>query len=206
MIRRPPSRSLSTLPLTLGLLVAACGGSAPPPVVVTPFTAEHEPLFENGVDMVTEPDTLGGSWLETWEHELDRRITFSDLVALVTISTLRTDTDLDRRDTYRLVARPDRVFLGEEALGDEEEALVLSVREGEGGYGTVQTNERRLLDAQFFAFVKWERDEAGALRPRWHLSPATDTVARRVRDLLARRREISRDDSGGTRRIIVHRN
>lgn len=193
-----------TLSLTLGLLVAACGGSAPPPVVVTPFTAEHEPLFENGIDMVTEPEALGGTWLETWEHELDRRVTLSDLVALVTIATLRTDTDLDRRDTYRLVARPDRVFLGENALDDE--GLVLSVREGEGGYGTVETNERRLLDAQFFAFVKWERDDAGALRPRWHLSPATDDVAVHVRDLLARRREVERDDSGGTRRIVVHQN
>lgn len=193
------------LALLAPLLLVGCGGSSEPVRTnVEPFTAAHEPLFENGVDMVRDPEGLDGAWLRTWEDELDRRVTMADVVALVTIRTLRTDVDLDRRETFRLVAHPERVYLGEEQLADED--LLLSVAEGEGGYGTVANNERRLLDAQFIAFVKWKRDaDTDELVPRWHLSPATEPVATRVRALLERRRDVVPED-GTRRRVIIHRN
>lgn len=189
----------------LAPLGPGCGGPQEPTVTeIEPFTERHEAVFENGVDMVRDPEALGGTWLRSWEDELDRRVSLADIVALVTIRTLREDVDLDRRQTYRLVADPSRVYLGEDQVGDE--GLTLSVAEGEGGYGTVANNERRLLDAQFFAFVKWQRDpENGELVPRWHLSPATDQVASRVRALLERRRDVVEDD-GTRRRVIIHRN
>ncbi|MFK7992163.1 MAG: hypothetical protein AB8I08_39455 [Sandaracinaceae bacterium] len=190
---------------TLGLLLAACGPATPnvAELDLEPYNEEHAAVFENGVDMVADPQALGGSWLRTWEEELDQRISMADLVALVTVRAMRHDTDLERRDTLRLVAHPDRVFLGQETITEGQDIL-FSVREGEGGYGTVENNERRLLDSQFFAFVKWERDSADQLIPHWHLSPATDDVALRVRDVLAERRQIARDNQG-TRRVIVHR-
>lgn len=212
-------RPILALIASLGLL--ACGG--PPERVFTdiePFTAEHEPLFENGVDMVRDPEALGGSWLGTWEEELDRRIRLADVVALVTVRTLRDDigasardygevptleeADRARRRTFRLIAHPDRVYLGEEQVAGQD--LVLSVREGEGGFGTVANNERRLLDEQFIAFIKWDRDEVtGDYRARWHLSPATEAVATRVRSLLERRRDVQAEEDGTRRRVIIHR-
>lgn len=182
--------------------LAACGGPQETVAVVTsPFTSEHEAVFEDGLDLVRDPRVLEGQWLTSWEDELDHRVTLADVVALVTVRTLRTDVDLDRRQTYRLVSRVDRVMLGQN-VGEE---LVLSVREGEGGFGTVQTNERSLLDSQYIAFVKWAEDEDGAVRARWHLSPATDQVAGRVRVLLQRRPENAEEQSTH-RRVIIHRN
>lgn len=184
----------------LALFFAACGGSQAAAVTVTPFTAEHEPAFENGLDMVSDPDSLGGAWLGTWEEELDRRVTFADAVALVTVVAVRQDTDLERRDTLRLVTHVETEYFGE-----LEDDLTLSVVQGESGYGTVESNERSVLDMRFIAFVKWQREEGGALRARWHLSPATEPLARRVRRLLRTRRHV--DDSDGTRRIVVvHQN
>lgn len=205
---------------SLGLL--ACGG--PPERVFTdiePFTTQHEPYFENGVDMVRDPEALGGSWLGTWEEELDRRVSLADVVALVTIRTLRDDigasardygevptleeADQARRRTYRLIAHPDRVWLGEEQVAEQD--IVLSVREGEGGFGTVENNERRLLDEQFIAFIKWEEDDAtGDYEARWHLSPATEAVATRVRRVLEQRRDVDTEADGTRRRVIIHRN
>src|SRR5690606_10183915 len=118
-----------------------------------------------------------------WEDELARRVGFADVVALVTIRTLRTDLDLERRRTYRLITHVDRVYLGER-VGEE---IVLTVREGEGGFGTVETNEGQLLDRQYFVFLKWAEGDDGMVRARWHLSPATDQVASRVRAALQRR-------------------
>lgn len=192
--------SIGSILSLLLLLLVACGGSQASELVFAPFTAEHEPVFENGLDMVRDPGGLGGAWLTSWEEELDRRVSLADAVALVTVTTIRTDTDLDRRDTFRLVTRVDREYLGE--LDDE---VTFAVAEGESGYSTVETNERRLLDQQFFAFVKWQREDDGGRRPRWHLSPATDAVARRVRRLLRDRRQVVSHD--GTRRtVVIHRN
>lgn len=184
---------------TLALLSASCGaGTAELEITVTPFTSEHEPIFENGLDMVRDPEALGGGWLATWERELDARITHADVVALVTVRAVRTDTDLERRDTFRLVNRVDRTY-----LGDLDEEVTLSVAQGETGYATVETNERRLLDAQFIAFIKWQDGESG-VRSRWHMSPATEAVATRVRDLLRTRRDVVQSD-GMRRRVIIRR-
>ena len=64
--------------------LAGCGASGPIQRDITPFTAEHEPAFENGLDMVRDPEALGGAWLRTWEEDIDRRVTLADVVALVT--------------------------------------------------------------------------------------------------------------------------
>lgn len=181
-------------------LLAACGGTQAEPerVASSPFLESHEDMFENGLDMVRDPDALDGSWLGAWQDELDNRVTHADIVALVTVRTLRTDVDLDRSETFRLIASVDRAYLGE--AGEE---LTLTVSESERGYGTVENNQRRLLDEQFIVFVKWQATDEGT-RARWHLSPATEAVAIETRRLLASRRQVRQND--GTRRtVVVHR-
>ncbi|MBX3270951.1 MAG: hypothetical protein KF729_11865 [Sandaracinaceae bacterium] len=179
-------------------VLAACGGGQVQRSISSPFTAEHEPIFANGLDLVRDPEGMGGSWLRTWEDELDARVSNADLVLGVTVRTIRHDSDLDRRSTFRLFVHVDHRYYGE-----VEEELVLVTREGEAGFPTVRTNERRLLDQQFVAFVKWQRDEATEeVRARWHLSPATETVVQRVRTLLARHRQIQNPDQSRERVII----
>lgn len=193
-------RTTAVLLLACLLVAAGCGGPAQTVAVVTsPFTAEHEEVFDNGLDLVHDPRILEGAWLETWEDELARRADHADVIALVTVQTLRTDLDLDRRRTYRLITRVDRVYLGEN-VGEE---LVFIAREGQGGFQTVETNERRLLDGQFIAFLKWAEDEDGIVRARWHFSPATDQVAQRVRRALRGRGNF--EEESGTRRVIIRR-
>lgn len=185
------------------LVIAACGGPQETVAVVSsPFTSEHEAIFEDGIDLVRDPRVLEGQWLSSWEDELARRVGFADVVALVTIQTLRTDLDLERRRTYRLITHVDRVYLGER-VGEE---IVLTVREGEGGFGTVETNEGQLLDRQYIVFLKWAEDAEGVVRARWHLSPATDQVATRVRSALQQRDDYATEDDGTHRRVIIHRN
>ncbi|MCB9591332.1 MAG: hypothetical protein H6719_01260 [Sandaracinaceae bacterium] len=188
--------------ITALLLLSACGGAGQVERIVTPFTAEHEPVFENGLDLVRDPEALGGAWLGTWEEDLDARVSLADLVLLVTVQTIRQDTDLDRRDTFRLVVHVDRRYLGE-----IEDELTLVVRENQPGFQTIETNERHLLQQQFIAFIKWQRDETdGEVRARWHLAPATEAVAERTRTLLAERRQVVEDSSTSRHRVIVHTN
>lgn len=194
----PWRRSVLLLPL---VLAAACGGPQETVAVVSsPFTEEHAAVFEDGLDLVRDPRLLDGPYLESWEDELGRRVDLADVIALVTVRTLRTDVDLERRRTYRLITHVDRVFFGQQ-VGEE---VTLVVREGQGGFGTVETNEGRLLDTQYLVFLKWAEDE-GTIRARWHLSPATDQIALRVRSMLARRGEPAPGDER-RRRVIIHQN
>lgn len=182
--------------LGIAALFAGCGPSVQPLRVSSPFTAEHAPFFENGVDYIEDPSILEGSWLEAWEHDIEQRVSLSDAIALVTITTLRTDQDLERHETWRLVAHVDRVRHGE---GVPEE-ITLVVREGEAGFGTVRGNEERLLNQRFVLFVKWSTDDSGVIVPRWHLSPAGERIVRRVNSLI----ELRHTPVEERRRVIVH--
>ncbi|MBW2463145.1 MAG: hypothetical protein JRH11_15955 [Deltaproteobacteria bacterium] len=199
MKRRLPSHPSSIALFLLGAL-AACGGGTEGRTI-QPFTGEHAEVFEDGVDFVADPDALEGRWREDWSRDLDRRVTWSDGVLLLTIGTIRTDSDLDRQRTYRLIAQVDRVILGEGDEGFSGE-IELKVREGEAGFGTVDGNERQLLDQPFVGFVRWHQTDAGEVVPRWHLSPATTPVVSRVEYLAESRRDVRRERGRTT--TVIH--
>lgn len=180
--------------------VAACGGSAPPARATSPFTDEHAEVFEDGVDFIADPGHLEGRWRQDWSRDLDRRVSWSDLIARVTIHTLRTDTDLDRVNTYRLIAEVDETLWGE----PPEDELTLTVREGEAGYGTIEGNDRRILNQPFVLFLKWYDAPDGNVRPHWHLAPATEPVTARVEYLIENR--LRAPDERADERVIVHEN
>ncbi len=197
--RSPSSTLLRTLVASVVIAsLAACGSSAPR-IVATPMTSAQGVVFENGVDYIDDPALLEGSWLETWEQEVDLRVRTADVVAYVRISTLRTDTDLERNETHRLVAHIDTLRLGE-GVSDGDE-LELVVREGDPGFDTVHNQDPRILNQRFVAFVKWTQESEGMpIVARWHLSPASERVVRRVNSLVEARRSPNDD----RRRIIVH--
>lgn len=186
-------------PLGLALVgLASCGSSAPR-IVVTPMTGAQAAVFENGIDYIDDPALLEGNWLETWEQEIDLRVRSSDVVAYVRITTMRTDTDLERNETHRLVAHIDTLRLGDGI--EEGSELELVVREGDPGFDTVHNQDRRILNQRFAAFVKWTQESEGMpIVGRWHLSPASERVVRRVNSLVEARRAPTED----RRRIIVH--
>jgi hypothetical protein len=172
----------STVLVALAAEALGCGAAFSQDIRVSgPFTEEHAIAFENGVDTISDPTILQGAWLRSWEEDLDRRVSLADAIALVTITTVRQDLDLDRRETYRLVARVD-----ERRHGPVPDEVTLVVRQGEPGFDTVRGHERRLLNQRFVAFLKWVEDQ-GRVVARWHLSPGAEGVVRRVNRLLERR-------------------
>jgi hypothetical protein len=181
--------------LALGLAVVSCGSSAPVIRPSSEFTEEHARVFEDGVDFIALPDTLEGRWEEEWAAEFQQRVGQADFIALVKITTVRTDTDLERRRTYRLVADIDSVLLGESP--GEEVSLVTA--EGQPGFNSIDENERRLLNAEFVAYVKWYETPEGEVLAHWHLSPNSEGVRRRTQFLIARRRDVPE------RRTVIRR-
>lgn len=192
------SRTPSLLPLLA--LIAACATASPNsvPTTGTPMSAEDRVLFDDGVDFVGDPGVLEGRWRDDWSSELDARVTGADVVAYVQVRALRTDLDLERRTTYRLLI--DEV---DTIVGELPEELALASVEGDGGYITIEGNEDRILEQELVLFLKWEQEAPGAqVRARWHLSPHTEAVTARVEYLAERRRGVSRPQP--ERRIHVH--
>jgi len=183
------------------LVLGACATSAPAtaPRTGTPLSAEDRLFFDDGVDFVGDPAVLEGRWRDDWSNELDSRVTDADIVSYVRVRALRTDVDLERRTTYRLLLEEQ-----ESILGELPEDLALASVEGDGGYITIEGNEDRILDEEFVLFLKWEQPSPDApVRARWHLSPLTEEVTARVEYLAERRRGVEREQP--ERRIHVHR-
>lgn len=193
-----PMRSRSLFWVWVVMVSAACGGRQAP-ITGVPFTDEDRTYFAEGIDLVNDPEALEGRWREDWARELDQRIRRTDVVAYVRIRTVRTDTDLDRRMTFRLYPEAENVLLGR-----LPETLILSSAQGDAGFVAIRNNEQRLLRDRFVLFLKWEQPEgAPEPTPRWHLSPASEPVTARVEYLLERRRGVERTSRA---RVIVHEN
>jgi len=179
---RPLARVLA--PALLSLLVAACGSSRSTVRPTSPFEEVHARFFDDAADFIREPVTLGGQWASDWDEELRGRVGYADTVALVKVETLRTSIDVERRRTYHLVCRADRIYRG--AL-PEEDHIEVSVAEGSGGFETIARNERQLVEGQYLLFIKWaeESEDDEIVVPRWHLSPASDRARGDVQRMLA---------------------
>lgn len=146
------------------LLAAACGGSRSGPSAETPLTAAQAMLFEDGIDVLTDPKALQDNWRTDWETETQALVKQSDRAVLGHITTLRTQEDPGRAVSYHIVVAIDKTLIGE-PIGNE---VVLVSREGTGGYGGVAERGDHLLRLDVIAFIKYAREE-GAVVPHFHL-------------------------------------
>ena len=164
------------------------------------MSADDARLFERGVDFVAKPEGLEGRWREDWNNELEQRVRTADLVALVTVVTLRTDTAPDQRVTHRIAAHVDRVISGK---GPSDE-LELASDEAAAGFASLDQAISRLADQKFVAFVKWSPDQSGEPQAYFHLSPASEEVLTETEGTVTRVRP--REPSQQTERVIIRTN
>ena len=183
--------------IVLGLLgVASCGasrGSSMRPHAE--FTAEDARLFEDGVDLIENPDQLEGQWKLDWDRDLDRRVAQSDLIVIGTVNTLRDDVDLDQNTSYQIVLATERALVGEKP-GSE---MILISRQGATGYSSVQEHRGHLLGRKLIAFVRYAIGENDAAVAHFHLSSPSEAVTARIDTFEAQRRPSSV-------KIVEHKN
>jgi hypothetical protein len=181
--------------LALALCWAACGSqTAQGPRVRSEFTVDDAVLFEDGVDLIEDPEQLVGQWKVDWDRDLDRRVAQSDLVALGTVTTLHADVDLEHRTTYQIVFRIERTLEGERPPSE----IILVSRQGAGGYASVTEHRDHLLERKLAVFVKYAPGEAGAVVGHFHLSAPSKVVLQRMEQYEAQKHPASV-------RIIEHR-
>lgn len=174
------------------LVCAALLGCAKPASVParasSPFTETDLVLFDDGVDLVSDPEGLAGKWADDWNLEMRDRVQRSDLIALVTVETFRSDIDPEGRTTHRLLAKIDRVIKGTEPAPE----LDLASADATSGYPTIDSNKGRLLHVQFLALLKWVAEPDGSVSSHFHLASSSEKVLSRVQAHIERDRPQSR--------------
>jgi hypothetical protein len=165
-------------------LLAACGGKSTttPARPSSPFTEQDLKLFGDGVDLVADPDGLAGKWADDWNVEMRDRVDRSDLIAMVEVGTLLTDTDPEGHTTHRLVVNVGRVLKGQPPATE----LNLSSADGATGFPTVDSNKGRLLHMHLLALLKWVAQPDGSVSSHFHLASSSDKVVSRVVAHIAR--------------------
>lgn len=166
-----------TLGLIVVLLSAACGGGKPGAGSTVALSAREHALFDDGVDLIENPEGLSGRWKEDWDRDLEERIASSDLVATGSVNTLRTEVDPERSTSYHLVLEIKRTLIGE-PFSDE---LLLISRDGDTGYGSVVQHRDHVLRRAVLAFIKYGAGPEGESVPYFHLAAPSKVALERVR-------------------------
>jgi hypothetical protein len=173
MLMRAPLFFASLVLATL--LNASCAGSVPGPEVTSPFTARDEQLFDDGVDLMEDPDALHGQWREDWEQELSDRLQRSDAIVEGEVVAVHADENPDKRVNYRVVINVRKVHRGH--LGKGVTEVALTSREGAVGYGSIASNPQRILRLPFVAFMKYV-EAPGQPAAHFHITPPSIALRR----------------------------
>jgi hypothetical protein len=148
-----------------------------------PFSPGEARFFDDGLDLIEDLSVLSGEWAFQAEDELIGRVQLADLVAEVDILAVQLSTDIDGKESRRIDIQVEKILLGA-APG---KTISLMASEASKGFITILRNEQR-LSGRKLAFVRFYNDEAGVLRSRFHLSPASQalraSVQRRVEQRL----------------------
>ena len=164
------------------MLSVGCGASASTSKVPSPFTEEDAEIFDNAVDFIESPDMLRGDWGNDLLYRLQRRVDRSDLIAVIRVPVLNTNTNLDRERAYHL-----DVAVEKRLRGNPPDHLALRVGEEERGFGSIRSAEERILSERFLVFLKWTWDPVEEQRTaRWHLSLASEAMQTTVSSMLGR--------------------
>lgn len=180
-------------PIVTTLLCAGTIGCAAAPVTApahptSPFTDADLALFDDGVDLVADPDALAGQWGDDWNVEMRDRVARSDLIALVVVRTFRSDIDPESRTTHRLLVAVDRAMKGKPPA----EELDLATADSAAGYPTIDSHKARLLHMPLLLLAKWVTTSSGTVGSHFHLVAASDKIVSRVQAHIERDRPQNR--------------
>jgi hypothetical protein len=167
-------RAFHWLCLGVALSTAACAGSgAARREPAAPLTPAQARLFDDGVDLIENPEALQGQWREDWQREVEQRLQQAEMVVVGRVRSVGTDVDLQRRVSFRVDLEVQRVVKGEQ-VPDE---LSLIASPGAVGYASLERQREQMLQRELVAFVRRAAD-GGAERLHFHLSAPSPALMR----------------------------
>jgi hypothetical protein len=189
MNRRP---ILTTILVTL--LLASCGGASYSTVGAV-WDPREARFFDDGVDLIEDPHGTTGIFGFRQKDLLEGRIQLSDFVAIVTVQTVRTSSNMDGVETKHV-----DVTIEKRLYGDRPERTIsLKSESTSTGIGTIGRHETSLT-GRFILFSRWfEKRSASSsgtsasssgtkeIAYHFHLTPASPFMLAEVKQRLALR-------------------
>ena len=182
----------------LAALSGACASTRTSSAVASrPFTPELAHFFDDAADFIEDVDALGGRVAADWRRQVRGLAAESDLIVAVRVETVTLGDDNSSTRAYRLTAVATRDPIHGTLPSDRR--IDLRVTEGEVGFNAIHQNERRLQSRTYLLFARWYDDD-GTPRAHWHLSPETEALTRRVREVTGA------NDPNAPRETVVQQN
>ena len=164
-------------------VLAACGGyGSALPSAKAPLSVREQRVFDDGVDLLANPEVLQDQWKADWDRDLHDRIEASDLIVLGAVSNLRTDVDPGGTKTFSLAFGIERVLQGSAPGGE----LNLQSRNGAQGYASIGEHAEELLQRRMVAFVKYALSEDGTTVAHFHLVLPSKSIETSISDHAAK--------------------
>jgi hypothetical protein len=180
--RTPPRAVLALAAWLCAAGAFGCGGSGKRVAQPGEFTEQHAVIFDDGVDLIEDPDSLQGRWRTDFEVELDQRFEDADLVAHGKVTTVREEIDPESNASFHLLFRVGKTYKG--SAGRDE--ISLAAREGAAGYASVAQHRQHIMEREMVVFVRRAVGEDGAVTPHFHLMPPSPAVTRGLKRYDAR--------------------
>ena len=159
-----------------------CGACGPPAArrirPSSPYLAQHASFLDDNIDLIRDPEGLGGRWASEWATDLRGRIGYADLIARVRVESITVETDAEQRRRMHINAH---VMERHRGRVPTDRKVTLLVAEGTESWQAVSEHEDELLSGRFIAFIKWFTDGQGEIRNHWHLSPSSQALAQTIR-------------------------
>ncbi len=177
--------------LTIALSVSSCGPRAAP--VGAPWNPGDAVFFDDGADLIIDPDALSGRAGFQQKDALEARIQLSDLAAVVEISSLHTESDVDKKESKRLEVASIETLYGSFPRGN----LSLKTPSSSPGYELIVRHES-YLEGDFILFYRGFKDiedNGEKVGYHFHLTKASSTLIRYIKQRLTARREAEKQSA-----------
>jgi hypothetical protein len=176
---------ISLLIFSLAILLPYCGGNALK--VGQPWNPKEEKFFDNGIDIIDNPNSAFGQWGFQQESAMDGRAQLSDYVAVVEITAIKTVTSAENVEAKHIEVKVKKTLYGTHP----DSVLSLKSDPSFPGFVLIKRYEKR-LKGNFILFSRWFNETingptAQGLDCRFHLSPASPVMIKATKDRLTTR-------------------
>lgn len=142
-------------------------------------------LFDDGVDVVKDYNSISGKWAYRQEKELDGRMQLADFVGIINVLSVQTKSDFEVEAAKRIDIEIVETIYGE---APANKIQLVSTREAPGHQLLLRYEHR--LDGNQMVFIRWFQRDDKSLGHHFHISPASEYVVSKVKAEMDKRRRL----------------
>jgi hypothetical protein len=171
------------------MVLSGCGGNEGL-TVKNPWDPDYAQYFDDSIDFTMNPESLSGQWLYDYQLELESRVSLSDYILAVRVDSINLKSDAAGKQWKNLGVNVEKKVKGEFPA----KSVVLTVADDQPGFDSFQTDDGRLTDKVYLAFLRLYETETGDVGIHWHISPLSEGLMQGMNDILEEQKPKKKTD------------